>query len=122
MKRQESTEDYLETILLLGERLGMVRSIDIATEMGFTKPSVSVSMKNLRQKACITMDAGGAIKLTEQGEAIARGVYERHQVLTQALVALGVSQEVAREDACRVEHDISPETFECIKAHMKQHG
>ncbi|MEG2501274.1 MAG: metal-dependent transcriptional regulator [Oscillospiraceae bacterium] len=115
MKRHESAEDYLETILILRDRLGTVRSIDIVNEMNFTKPSVSIGMKNLREKGCITMDTDGYITLTAQGETIAKCVYERHLVLTKALVAIGVPPEIAKEDACRVEHDISPETFDKIK-------
>ncbi|MEG0485522.1 MAG: metal-dependent transcriptional regulator [Oscillospiraceae bacterium] len=115
MKRHESAEDYLETILILRDRLGTVRSIDIVNEMNFTKPSVSIGMKNLREKDCIAMDTDGYITLTAQGETIAKCVYERHLVLTKALVAIGVPPEIAKEDACRVEHDISPETFDKIK-------
>lgn len=122
MKRQESTENYLESILVLGEQNGMVRSIDIAGEMGFSKPSVSVAMKSLREKGMIVMDADGYITLTPQGEQVAADVYERHTLLTKALIAIGVSEETAREDACRMEHDISAETFECIKAYMEQVG
>lgn len=119
MKRQESSEDYLETILILKNRLGLVRSIDIVNDMEFSKPSVSVAMKNLREKGLITMDADGYITLTAAGAEIAGRVYERHTVLTQALIALGVSEATARQDACRVEHDISDETFERIKAHLE---
>lgn len=122
MKRQESTENYLESILVLGKQKGMVRSIDIAGEMGFSKPSVSVAMKNLREKGMIVMDADGYIALTPQGELVAADVYERHTLLTKALIAIGVSEETAREDACRVEHDISAETFRCIKAYMERVG
>ncbi|MEG1406315.1 MAG: metal-dependent transcriptional regulator [Ruthenibacterium sp.] len=120
MKRQESSENYLETILVLTQRLGCaaVRSIDIASEMGFTKPSVSVAMKHLREKGLITMGADGAIKLTQSGTKVATCVYERHTVLTEMLLAIGVSDAVAKEDACRVEHDISDETFACIKAQL----
>lgn len=120
MKRHESAEDYLETILILKDRLGMVRSIDIVNEMGFTKPSVSVGMKNLREKNCITMNKDGYISLTSAGEEIAKCVYERHLLLTKALVAIGVSEETAKEDACRVEHDISAETFDKIKAYLER--
>lgn len=122
MKRQESTENYLESILVLGRKNGMVRSIDIAGEMSFSKPSVSVAMKSLREKGMIVMDADGYITLTHQGERVAADVYERHTLLTKALIAIGVSEETAREDACRVEHDISAETFRCIKAYMEQVG
>lgn len=118
MKRQQSTEDYLETILMLRRKAGVVRSIDIAGDMGFTKPSVSVAMKNLREKGLITMGTDGYIELTEAGEERARCVYERHTLLAEALIAIGVSEQTAREDACRIEHDISAETFEKIKAFL----
>lgn len=120
MKRQESTENYLETILILKSKLGAVRSIDIVNEMGFSKPSVSVAMKHLREKGCIVVDADGCIELTDEGNAAAAGVYERHTVLTEALIALGVSEQTARADACRVEHDISAETFDKIKEHVEK--
>lgn len=119
MKRQQSSEDYLETILVLTNKLGTVRSIDIVNDMGFSKPSVSVAMKNLRKKGLITMDAEGYITLTEEGKRIAECVYERHTILTEALIAIGVNEETAREDACRIEHDISKETFEKIKNHIR---
>lgn len=120
MKRQESKEDYLEIILILKNKLGVVRSIDIVNELGFSKPSVSVAMKNLRESGFIAMDSEGHITLTDQGLSIAGGVYERHMVLTQALLSLGVSVENARADACRVEHDISEETFHKIKEHLEK--
>lgn len=115
MKRQESIEDYLETILVLKHRLGTVRSIDIVNEMGYTKPSISVAMKNLREKGLIEIDNNKYIMLTSKGLKAANYVYERHIVLTKALMFIGVSEKTAKEDACRVEHDISPETFEKIK-------
>ena len=118
MRRQESKEDYLETILVLKNRVGLVRSIDVVNEMGFSKPSVSVAMKNLREKELITMDSEGYINLTKQGEKIASSIYERHLILTKALIAIGVSEETAKEDACRLEHDMSEETFEKIKNHI----
>lgn len=120
LKRQESTENYLETILMLNDKLGMVRSIDIANDMGFSKPSVSVAMKNLREKGLVTVDADGYIALTGEGRKIAESVYERHIIFTKALIAIGVSEETAEEDACRVEHDISAETFERIKEHLER--
>ncbi len=120
MKRQESTEDYLETILILKNRIGVLRSIDIVNDMHFTKPSVSVAMKNLREKGFISIDKEGYITLTDEGMQIASGVYERHTVLTQALIAIGVSPETARQDACRIEHDISAETFDKIKQHLSK--
>lgn len=122
MKRQESTEDYLETILVLSGKMGNVRSIDIVNEMGFSKPSVSIALKNLRQKELVKVDSDGYVTLTRTGLERATCVYERHTVLTNAMIAIGVSEEVAREDACRVEHDISDETFERIKAHLDRAG
>ena len=117
-KIRESAENYLETILVLQQRNGSVRSIDIAAELEFSKPSVSVAMKNLREKGCITVDGDGIISLTPEGRRIAEGVYERHILFTQWLISLGVDPEVAAEDACRIEHDISEETFSRLKAHI----
>ncbi len=117
MRIQESAENYLETILVLQKRLGQVRSIDIATELSFSKPSVSVAMKNLRTNGYIEVHADGHITLLEKGRAIAEKIYERHTLLTDWLTALGVTPEVAAEDACRIEHVISTETFEVLKAH-----
>ena len=114
-RADESLEDYLETILLLQKRIGQVRSIDIATEMNFTKPSVSVAMKNLREKEYITMADDGYITLTEIGKKRAESVLERHNILAELLIHIGVSQETAMADACKIEHDISEETFEAIK-------
>lgn len=119
MKRQESLEDYLETILVLNKS-GAVRSIDVANKMNFSKPSVSVAMKNLKSKELITIDDNGFITLTDVGSKIAERIYERHRILTKALVNLGVSEEIAREDACRIEHDISDETFTKIKLHIQK--
>lgn len=114
-RADESLEDYLETILLLQQKSGQVRSIDIAHEMNFTKPSVSVAMKNLREKEYITMADNGYITLTPSGRKRAESVLERHNVLTDWLISIGVSPNTAREDACRVEHDLSEESFEAIK-------
>jgi len=116
-KSEESMEDYLETILLLFKKNGKVRSIDIVGELGYTKPSVSVAMKGLREKNYITMDEVGYITLTKEGMTIAEKVLERHTLLSNWLIKLGVSEEVAKEDACRIEHDISEETFEVLKKH-----
>ncbi len=117
MKIQESVENYLETILVLQQRTGSVRSIDIAAELGFSKPSVSVAMKNLREKEYITVDSDGFISLTQSGKAIAEGVYERHMLFTKWLISLGVNQKTAAEDACRIEHVITEESFQAIKRH-----
>ena len=116
MNIHESAEDYLETILVLKQRLGMVRSIDIVRELGFAKPSVSVAMKRLRENGYIEMDADGYITLLPPGLEIAQSIYTRHQVLTKFLEYLGVSKENAEADACKIEHDISSESFEKILA------
>lgn len=113
----ESAENYLETILILHNRLGMVRSIDIATELGFSKPSVSVFMKNLRENGYILVDKDGYITLTDAGRAIADKIYERHQMIAGILMALGVDEETAYRDSCKIEHDISDKSFECMKQH-----
>ena len=114
-RADESLEDYLETILILQKSRGQVRSIDIANEMNFTKPSVSVAMKNLREKGYITMDSTGYITLTEAGRQRAEDVLERHTILADLLMRIGVSKETALADACKVEHDLSEESFEAIK-------
>lgn len=117
MKIQESAENYLEAILRLGETRGNVRSIDVAHELDFSKPSVSVAMKNLRLNGFINMDDAGYITLTESGREIAEKIYERHKLLSGWLVHLGVDPKIAAEDACRMEHVISAESFEAIKRH-----
>ncbi len=121
MQLQESGEMYLETILILSQK-GAVRSLDVAEYMGFSKPSVSRAMSLLRQGELIIMDKNGYIELTEAGRKIAEGIYERHRVLTDLLVKLGVNEKKAAEDACKIEHDISDETFEAIKEHVKKYG
>ena len=118
MEIHKSAEDYLETILKLQKRNGQVRSIDIVAEMHFSKPSVSVAMKKLRESGHVEMDSAGLLTLTEKGLAVAQRIYERHQVLTRMLTALGVDDVTAAEEACRIEHDISDGTFEKIKAHF----
>ncbi len=115
----ESAEDYLEAILILKERLGMVRSIDVVNEKHFKKPSVSVAMKKLRENGYIEMDKEGFITLTEKGYEIASSVYNRHKLLTRFFVALGVNEQTAAADACKIEHDISEETFQKILEHAK---
>lgn len=122
MKIQESAENYLETILLLQQRKGSVRSIDIANELEFSKPSVSVAMKNLRLNGYIEVDAAGQIRLLPEGQRIAEAVLEKHQLMTQFLISLGVSPEVAAEDACRIEHVLSNESFEAIKEHARKYN
>ena len=119
MKIRESAEDYLETILILKNRNGNVRSIDIAIEMEFSKPSVSIAMKNLRENGYIVVDPKGYISLTESGLKIAENIYERHQFLSAWFIELGVEPKTAVEDACRMEHVISADTFEALKKHVK---
>ena len=121
MKIKESAENYLEAILIIKNKKGHVRSIDVATELGFTKPSVSVAMKNFREEGYIIIDSDGGISLTEKGREIAERVYERHQVIASALIALGVDENTAYEDSCKIEHDISQQTFEKIKAHLEKY-
>ena len=121
MNIHESAENYLETILILKNRKGMVRSIDIANEMEFSKPSVSVAMKKLRENGYITMDKTGLITLEPAGLAIAQEMLDRHHTLTTFLVRLGVDPETAEADACKIEHDISPQTFAAICRHAKEH-
>ena len=120
MEIHESAEDYLETILILKERSGQVRSIDIATEMNYTKPSISVAMKKLRENGYIEVDKDGFITLTASGYEIASNIYNRHKVLTDFFISLGVDQKVAAEDACKIEHDLSDETFEKIREHAEK--
>ena len=118
MKINESAENYLETILILKNRKGFVRAIDIASELEFSKPSVSVAMKNLRENGYISVDPDGNINLLEKGQKIAEKMYERHTLLSNWLMALGVDPKTAVEDACRIEHVISSESFSAIKAHV----
>ena len=117
MNIHESAENYLESILKLREEHGMVRSIDIVHELGVSKPSVSVAMRNLRENGYIQVDDDGYITLLPPGEEIAQRIYDRHKLLTQIFIQLGVSPETAAADACKIEHDLSDETFEKIKAH-----
>ena len=119
MHTNESAENYLETILILSKIRRVVRSVDVAEELGFKKPSVSVAMKNLREKNHITVTKEGFIYLTSSGREIAEMIYERHQFLTKWLISLGVDEKIAAQDACRIEHDISKESFDAIKEHIK---
>jgi len=119
LKIYESAENYLETILILKKRNQTVRSIDIVNELEYTKPSVSVAMKNLREKGFVVMDDDGSIHLTDKGLEIAETMYERHKFLSDWLAALGVDEKTASDDACRIEHVISAETFEAIKKYVK---
>ena len=115
MKIQESAENYLEAILMIGRRKPHVRSIDVANELNFRKSSVSVAMKNLREEGCITVDDAGFLYLTEKGKKIAEVIYERHEWLSRWFVSLGVDPDTAVKDACRMEHVISRDTFEALK-------
>lgn len=117
MKIQKSAEDYLETMLILKEKQGYIRSIDIAHHLGVTKPSVSYATKNLRENGYITMDKEGLISLTEKGSEIAEKMYHRHKTLTEFLLRLGVNPVIAEEDACKIEHDLSEESFRAICRH-----
>ena len=120
MKIQESAENYLETILILRQRIGDVRSVDIANELGYSKPSISIAMRNLRENNYINVDKNGFITLLPPGQEIAERMYERHTFLTHCLSSPGVAPEIAAEDACRIEHVISAESFEAIKAYVKK--
>ncbi len=119
MKIQESGEMYLETILILSQKSPYVRSIDVGEYMGFSKPSVSHAMGLLRTGGYVNMDANGYLTLTEAGAELAGKIYERHQILTKILVMLGVNAETAAEDACKMEHDISDESFAALKRHVE---
>ena len=120
MRKNESAENYLETIYILSKKLPVVRSVDIATELNFKKPSVSVAMKHLREKELIDDSDAGFITLTDEGKAQAEAIYERHTILTKMFVMLGVSEETAAEDACLIEHVLSDESFEAIKKHLQE--
>ncbi|MBQ7956104.1 MAG: metal-dependent transcriptional regulator [Lachnospiraceae bacterium] len=120
MHINESAENYLETILMLSKTHPVVRSVDIAEELGFKKSSVSVAMKNLREKEHITVTKEGFIYLTDTGRAIAEMIFERHELITNWLTSLGVDEKIASEDACRVEHVLSPESFEAIKKFLNK--
>ena len=122
MKIHESAENYLEAILMIYQRQSYVRSIDIAVELEVSKPSVSVAMKNLRENGYINMDNNGHITLTESGQKIADTMYERHVLLSRWLMQLGVDEQIAVRDACRMEHVLSPERFDAIKRHAMAHS
>ena len=116
LKIQKASEDYLEAMLMMKEKHGYIRSVDVAEQIGVTKPSVSYATKRLRENGYITMDPDGLITLTDKGMEIAARMYERHKLLSELLVRIGVSPEIAREDACKIEHDLSVETFEAIRS------
>ncbi len=120
MKIQKSAEDYLETMLMLREQNGFIRSVDIATHLGVKKPSVSYATKRLRESGYIETDEDGYIVLLPSGLEIAQKIYTRHKLLTEYLISLGVEESIAREDACKIEHDLSPETFEAIRRHAEK--
>lgn len=122
MAMLESGEMYLESIYVLSQKSANVRGIDVGDYMGFSKPSVSRAIGLLKKGGLVYTDESGAIKLTAEGEALAKRIYERHTVLTKLFIGLGVDEETASNDACRIEHYISDTTFEAIKAHMKQYG
>ncbi|MBQ2897147.1 MAG: metal-dependent transcriptional regulator [Clostridia bacterium] len=119
---KESAENYLETIYMLNKKNGYVRSIDIANELGFSKPSISVAMKGFREDGYIYVDTDGKITLTQKGTEVAERVYERHQVIAKALMALGVDEQTAFEDSCKLEHDLSDKSFEKIKEHFEKYN
>ena len=122
MKIQESAENYLETIYMIKNEKGSVRSIDVANRLNFSKPSVSVAMKAFREEGYVTSDCDGNLSLTEKGLEIATKMYERHEVIARMLMAIGVDEAVAYEDSCKIEHDISQQTFDKIKEHLaKKH-
>ena len=121
MRNSKSSEDYLETILLLSKRLPVVRSVDIAAELNFSKPSVSVAMKHLRENGCIEVSSAGFITLTKKGLEIATSVYDRHQVLSDWLISLGVAPETATRDSCEMEHQMSNESFQAMKKFILDH-
>lgn len=118
MKIKESAENYLEAILIIQNKKGNARSIDVANYLGFSKPSVSVAMKSFREEGYVTVDDAGDLMLTDKGMEIASKMYERHQMIAKALIKLGVDEKTAYEDSCRIEHDISDETFNAIKKHL----
>ena len=120
MRIQESAEDYLEAVLMLQQRLGHARSVDVAAELGYSKPSVSVAMKKFRENGLVEFDEKGYISLTEKGRSIAECTLEKHNLLAGFLIGIGVSEKTAREDACRIEHALSPESFEKIKEYTQR--
>ena len=122
MSLHQSGEDYLEAILVLREKNGVVHSIDVAQHMGYSKPSVSRAVSLLKGEGYLTMEKDGRLELTEAGVEVAQEIYERHRFLKQWLIQLGVSAEIAEEDACKIEHNISDETFRCLKRHAESRG
>lgn len=121
MRITEATENYMEAILILNQNLGSVRAVDIANYLGFSKPTISQYMKQYVQQGLVEIGSDGHIKLTEEGQKVAESTLERHRIISAIFMALGVSKETALEDACKVEHDLSEETFNCMKAHYLTH-
>ena len=121
MTIHKSAEDYLEAMLMLKQERGYIRSIDVAEKLGVTKPSVSYATKRLRESGYISFDPAGMILLLPPGQEIAERMYERHMLLTELLIGLGVDPEIAREDACKIEHDLSVESFDAIRRHAQEH-
>ncbi len=121
MKIHESAENYLEAVYMIKKERGCARSIDVATRLGVSKPSVSVAMKTFREEGFITVDENGGLNLTKKGTDVAEKMYERHEIIARALIGLGVEPSVAYEDSCKIEHDISDQAFEKIKEHMERH-
>ncbi len=121
MKIQKSAEDYLEAMLIMKEERGYIRSIDLAEHLGVTKPSVSYAVKQLRENGYITMDDSKLIYLTEKGLEIADKIYSRHKMLTDFFIKLGIDEKIARDDACKIEHDISDETYEAMRTHLAKY-
>lgn len=121
MNVQETTENYLETILMLHQERGFVRSVDVANRMGYSKPTISEQMKKFRAQGYVEMDESGYITLTLAGDAIAQRIYERHVIIAQMLMSLGVEEQVAYTDACKIEHDLSEESFARLRAHFSAH-
>lgn len=119
MEVRESAENYLETILIESKKKERVRAVDICTHLGFSRPTVSIMLKKLRESGLVEIDSGNALLLTEQGKKIAEETYERHCVISKMLIMLGVSAETAKVDACKIEHDLSDESFACIKKHLE---
>ena len=121
MRITEATENYMEAILVLSEKIGAVRSVDVANHLGFSKPTISQYMKQFVQRELVTIEADGHITLTEAGRKVAERTLEKHQIIAKVFMAMGVSEEIALEDACKVEHDLSEETFNCIKQFYLSH-
>lgn len=119
MEVRESAENYLETILIESKKKERVRAVDICTHLGFSRPTVSIMLKKLREKGLVEIDTNGSVRLTAEGQTIAEQTYERHCLITQMLTMIGVSPETAKEDACKIEHDLSEETVTCLKRHLE---